>query len=165
MDGQNMDLKSEYPQSAEGDPADSVVSAACQAVLSEDIDGMFRAFSDRTRLRILQLLLGGETCVGDIVQILEVPQPRASRHLGYLRKTGLVTVRKSRQWSYYSLRPAETPFHAKLLECLANCFADVPELKADQQRARALRASGQCCCPPPTTANPTHHGATTGPNA
>jgi ArsR family transcriptional regulator len=40
---------------------------------------IFRAFSDCTRLRILHLLLGGELCVGDLVRVLRVPQPKASR--------------------------------------------------------------------------------------
>ena len=63
---------------------------------------MFRAFSDRTRLRILHVLQDGELCVGDIVEILQVPQPRISRHLAYLRKAQLVLVRKSGLWSHYS---------------------------------------------------------------
>ena len=63
------------------------------------VDLKFRAFSDRTRLRILHLLQEGELCVGDIVAILKVPQPRASRHLAYLRKADLVVVRKSGLWS------------------------------------------------------------------
>ncbi len=109
------------------------------------IDSMFRAFSDRTRLRILHVLQGGELCVGDIVEILEVPQPRISRHLAYLRKSKLVAVRKSGLWSHYSLTPAKTPFHRKLLECLAKCFAEVPELQADIVRAAKLRKSGGCC--------------------
>jgi ArsR family transcriptional regulator len=109
------------------------------------VDLMFRAFSDRTRLRILHLLRGGEACVGDIVEILQVPQPRISRHLGHLRDAGLVTVRKNGLWSYYSLTPARDPFHRKLLECLANCFRDVPELQADDARAAEVRKSGGCC--------------------
>ena len=68
---------------------------------------MFRAFSDRTRLRILSLLRRREFCVGDIVEILQVPQPRISRHLAYLRKAELVTVRKAGLWSYYSLTSAQ----------------------------------------------------------
>ena len=47
-------------------------------------DLMFRAFSDRTRLRILYLLQGGECCVGNLVDILQIEQPSASRHLAYL---------------------------------------------------------------------------------
>lgn len=76
-----------------------------------NIDLMFRAFSDRTRLRILRVLQGGELCVGDIVAILQAPQPRVSRHLAYLRKANLVLVRKSGLWSHYSLAKARTPFH------------------------------------------------------
>src|SRR6185437_2202344 len=67
------------------------------------VDAMFRAFSDRTRLRILHMLRGGELCVCDIVAVLEVPQPKASRHLAYLRKAGLVQARKEGLWSYYKL--------------------------------------------------------------
>jgi ArsR family transcriptional regulator, arsenate/arsenite/antimonite-responsive transcriptional repressor len=109
------------------------------------IDLMFRAFSDRTRLRILHVLQGGELCVGDIVEILQAPQPRISRHLAYLRKANLVTVRKSGLWSHYCLAPAKTAFHRKLLECLAKCFGEVPELQADSARAAKTRKSGGCC--------------------
>ena len=108
-------------------------------------DLMFRAFSDRTRLRILHVLQGGELCVGDIVEILQAPQPRISRHLAYLRKANLVLVRKSGLWSHYSLAPAKTAFHRKLLECLAKCFGEVPELQADIARAAKIRKSGGCC--------------------
>jgi ArsR family transcriptional regulator len=106
---------------------------------------MLRAFSDRTRLRILHILRGGELCVGDIVESLRAPQPRISRHLAYLRKAKLVQVRKSGLWSHYSLAPAKTAFHRKLLECLGKCFTEVPELQADQARAAKIRASGGCC--------------------
>jgi ArsR family transcriptional regulator, arsenate/arsenite/antimonite-responsive transcriptional repressor len=109
------------------------------------VDLMFRAFSDRTRLRILHVLQGGELCVGDIVAILQAPQPRVSRHLAYLRKAHLVLVRKSGLWSHYCLAPARTPFHRKLLECLAKCFGEVPEVQADSARAAKLKKSGGCC--------------------
>ena len=111
----------------------------------DSVDLMFRAFSDRTRLRILHVLQGGELCVGDIVEVLLAPQPRVSRHLAYLRKARLVIVRKSGLWSHYSLAPAKSPFHRKLLECLAKCFGDVPELQADNARAAKTRKSGGCC--------------------
>ena len=126
----------------------STVSCKAKAVQSEaqdTVDSMFRAFSDRTRLRILHVLRGGELCVGDIVESLRAPQPRISRHLAYLRKAHLVLVRKSGLWSHYSLAPAKTPFHRKLLECLAKCFGEVPELQADEARAAKIRNSGGCC--------------------
>ena len=106
---------------------------------------MFRAFSDRTRLRILHLLRSGETCVCDLVEVLAVPQPKVSRHLAYLRKAGLVTARRQGQWSHYSLAPARGMFHAKLLDCLANCFHDVPEFARDAEKMKHSKSSCGCC--------------------
>jgi ArsR family transcriptional regulator, arsenate/arsenite/antimonite-responsive transcriptional repressor len=109
------------------------------------VNAKFRAFSDPKRLRILHLLQTGEMCVADLVEITQVPQPTASRHLAYLRRTGLVTTRKKGTWTYYALAPALSPFHDKLLECLAQCFDEVPEFKADARRAARLRKAGGCC--------------------
>jgi ArsR family transcriptional regulator len=111
------------------------------------ISSMFRAFSDPTRLRILRLLQAGECCVGDLVSILELPQPSVSRHLAYLREAGLVADRKQGLWVYYSLTPPEGAFHRSLLRCLECCFGEVPELQADARRAARLRESGGGCCP------------------
>jgi ArsR family transcriptional regulator, arsenate/arsenite/antimonite-responsive transcriptional repressor len=110
------------------------------------VDRLFRAFSDRTRLRILHLLSDGEVCVGDLVSVLRLPQPTVSRHLAYLRRSRLVTVRRDGAWSYYALAEPRTPFHAKLLDCLSTCFADVPELARDAKRA-ARQAARPCCKP------------------
>jgi len=110
------------------------------------VDVMFRAFSDRTRLRILHMLKDGELCVCDIVEVLGVPQPKASRHLAYLRKAGLVEVRKEGLWSYYKLTPSRSNFHEKLLECLACCFQDVPELAKDAKRLNLTECSEGGCC-------------------
>lgn len=106
---------------------------------------MFRAFSDRTRLRILHLLSEGEMCVGDLVTVLRVPQPTASRHLAYLRKSGLVVTRKNGTWNYYQLAAAESTFHKHLLGCLKGCFHDVPELAKDSKAAAKRRSIGGCC--------------------
>lgn len=118
-----------------------------QTDVCSEVDLMFRAFSDRTRLRILCLLYNREFCVGDIVEILRVPQPRISRHLAYLRRAGLATARKSGFWCYYSLTPAQTAFHEKLLSCLGNCFAQVPQIQTDLHRAAEIKNVGGCCPP------------------
>lgn len=109
------------------------------------IDRIFRAFSDATRLRVLSLLKRGEQCVGDLAEILGVPQPKVSRHLAYLRKAGLVETREQGPWNFYRLARATSPFHQKLLECLSECFGDVPKVAKDAERAKALKASGGCC--------------------
>ena len=106
---------------------------------------VFRACADRTRLRILLLLRGGALCVGDLVEILRAPQPTASRHLSYLRRSGLVVTRKHGLWMFYELAPAQSALRSKLLECLATCADLLPEAKADVVRARSVRRSGGCC--------------------
>ena len=115
------------------------------AVSTTRVDKMFRAFSDRTRLRILHLLRDGERCVCDLVEVLGIPQPKASRHLSYLRKAGLVVARKQGLWSYYSLAPSRGVFHEKLLDCLATCFREVPELAKDKERLAEIRSAARCC--------------------
>lgn len=109
------------------------------------VDRMFRAFSDPLRLRILHLLREGELCVCDIVTILQVPQPTVSRHLGYLRRAGLIASHRERYWTFYELVPGRTAFHKKLLECLDTCVVDVPALSVDAKRARSIRQRGACC--------------------
>ena len=103
---------------------------------------MFRAFSDRTRLRLLNLLRSGETCVCDLVDVLGVSQPKVSRHLAYLRRAGLVVARREGVWMHYRLAPAQGEFHQSLLNCLTCCFQSVPELKQD---ARRLGWTSSCC--------------------
>jgi ArsR family transcriptional regulator, arsenate/arsenite/antimonite-responsive transcriptional repressor len=111
------------------------------------INQMFRAFSEPMRLRILRLLTEGETCVGDLVTVLRAPQPSVSRHLSYLRKAGLVAVRKAGLWCYYSLAPASSEFHRRLVDCLTVCFDEVPAIRTDLKRLAGLQEKGRGCCP------------------
>jgi ArsR family transcriptional regulator len=117
------------------------------------VDQMFRAFSDRTRLRILNLLRGGEICVCDLVDVLDAHQPLVSRHLAYLRRAGLVLARKEGLWMHYRLAPAGSEFHRSLLHCLECCFGAVPELAQDAKRLKAKgccsneRLAAGACCP------------------
>jgi ArsR family transcriptional regulator, arsenate/arsenite/antimonite-responsive transcriptional repressor len=109
-----------------------------------NVNLMFRAFSDRTRLRILHLLLNSELCVCDIVTVIRVPQPTASRHLAYLLRAGLIAKRKEGLWAYYKLAPASSSFHRSLIQCLKECFRDVLELASDAKRA----SKANICCVP-----------------
>src|SRR5690606_34910226 len=104
-------------------------------VKAQPVDLMFRAFSDRTRLRILHLLRGrDELCVCDLVRVLRLPQAKVSRHLAYLRRARLVEARREGLWMYYRLTRPTGPFHQKMLECLACCFEDVTQLADDARR-------------------------------
>ncbi|WP_166823369.1 ArsR/SmtB family transcription factor [Thalassoroseus pseudoceratinae] len=109
------------------------------------IPELFQAFSDRTRLRVLHLLLRGETCVGDLVSVLRLPQPRVSQQLSRLRNAGLVVGRKEGQWTHYSLAKPVSAVHEQLLKCLELCSEEIPELQVDESRADALDQDGHCC--------------------
>lgn len=104
---------------------------------------IFRALSDQTRLRILNLLQGGELCVCHIVGVLDSPQPTVSRHLAYLRKAGLVVARKEGLWMHYRLAPPRSKSHAMLLQCLAQCFSESVVFSKDNERLWA-RAGSSC---------------------
>ena len=103
---------------------------------------LFRVMADPIRLRILHLLRAGELCVGDLVTVLDVPQPTASRHLAYLKRSGLISARKNSYWTFYALAPARTPLRRKLLECLD---ADRAGQAKDAKRLAAIRRNGGCC--------------------
>lgn len=69
----------------------------------EKLLNVFKALSDETRLRILNLLYEQELCVCDIMETLQITQAKASRHLIYMKNAGLVKDRKQAQWSHYSM--------------------------------------------------------------
>jgi ArsR family transcriptional regulator, arsenate/arsenite/antimonite-responsive transcriptional repressor len=97
-------------------------------------DQVFRAVSDPTRLRILNLLQGGELCVCYIVGALRLPQPKVSRHLAYLRKAGLVDSRREGLWMHYRLASPANDFHQRLLDSLECCFRENPLMSRDRKR-------------------------------
>lgn len=103
------------------------------------------AFAEPTRLRLLALLVDGETCVCDLVAALALPQPTVSRHLAVLRRVGLVTCRKDGLWCRYALAPARGALHAKLVEALACCREEVTGIGAIAKRCCELRAGRACC--------------------
>ena len=111
---------------------------------SVKVEHIFRALSDRTRLRILNLLQHGELCVCDLVGILDVPQPAASRHLAYLRRVGLVVSRKEGLWVFYKLALEQDDFHAHLRQCLSSCADFIPQLARDTADLEKTGRS-DCC--------------------
>ena len=100
----------------------------------------FAALADPTRLRIVGLLLSGEVCVCHIHETLQIPQPKASRHLAYLRRSGIVTATKRGLWVHYAL--AE-PRDAATADVLAAIKASVSGLDSTRRdRARLHRRMG-----------------------
>ena len=77
---------------------------------------VFKAMADQTRLRILSLLSHGEMCVTDLDAVLRAGQSKVSRHLDYLRKTGLVVSRRSGTLVFYRLDLDHQNMEKRLLE-------------------------------------------------
>lgn len=105
---------------------------------------LFGAFSDPTRLRILNLLEGGELCVCDLCEVLGETQPKVSRNLAILRRSGLVDVRREGRWRYYGLARSPSLLQRRLLQCVASCLAELPELARDRHRLAALALGERC---------------------
>ena len=67
--------------------------------MRDDLE-VFKACADETRLRLLVLLAERELCVCELVDILEMPQGKISRHLAVLRRADLVADRRDGTWIY-----------------------------------------------------------------
>lgn len=71
-----------------------------------DPNELFSLLSDGTRLRCLMLLhKKGELCVCELCEVLDAIQPKISRHIALMRKSGLVSHERKGQWVHYSLHP------------------------------------------------------------
>lgn len=113
------------------------------------LEGLFQSLGDRTRLRILGLLLTGEVCVCHIYESLRISQPKASRHLAYLRRAGLVETRREGQWVYYRLSGSADPVMSTIRQVVVHALGHVPSVHQD-----AIRLQKQTGCCLPTLAAP-----------
>jgi ArsR family transcriptional regulator len=112
-----------------------------------DLDLLFRGFADPTRIRILNLLVAGELCVCDLVELLKLPQSTISRHLRYLHRAGLVEVDREWKFAHYRLAEPTLSVHETLLGCVRTCFRGITQLDRERARAEArvsARASDPC---------------------
>jgi ArsR family transcriptional regulator, arsenate/arsenite/antimonite-responsive transcriptional repressor len=103
------------------------------------LEELFKALADATRLRILRLLMAGELCVCNIHDALKIPQAKASRHLAYLRRVGL--------WIYYRLSKSTDPIVATIEDATTHVLGHVEALRKDAERLE--KQTG--CCVPATT--------------
>ena len=106
------------------------------------LDEFFAALSDRTRLRLLNLMRDGEVCVCFFAETLGTNNPKISRHLAYLRRAGLVKARREGKWMHYSLNPPADSNGSDLFESLLKTFDSDPEMQAD------LASLADVCCSP-----------------
>jgi ArsR family transcriptional regulator len=130
------------------------------------LETLFKALADSTRLRILGLLLTGEVCVCHIHDSLRITQPKASRHLAYLRRAGLVDTRRQGLWIYYRLSDSSDPVVRTIRQAVTHVMGHVDVIRKDAGRLQkrtgcCLSESRQApmfaCCAEPTA--PQTHAA------
>lgn len=80
-----------------------------------EMEKLYMALSDQTRLRLLNLMREDEICVCFFTEALGESQPKISRHLAYLRKAGLVKARREGKWMHYQIEFPENPFAREIL--------------------------------------------------
>jgi ArsR family transcriptional regulator, arsenate/arsenite/antimonite-responsive transcriptional repressor len=110
------------------------------------MEGLFKALADATRLRILGLLLTGEVCVCDIHESLKIPQPKASRHLAYLRRAGLVDTRREGLWIHYRMGTLTDPVLSAITDAVRHALTHTDTVRRDGER---LKTRTGCCVPSP----------------
>ena len=86
-----------------------------------NIERFFQALGDSTRLRLLNLMGDQEICVCYFVEILDQPQPKISRHLAYLRSSGIVAARREGKWMHYRIVMPPNIGAAQVLQQKACC--------------------------------------------
>ena len=122
----------------------------------DQLEVVFKALADKTRLRILALLGNNEVCVCHIHDSLGLPQPTVSRHLAYLRRSGLVAVRRDAVWMHYRVSTTLDPVVQKVVNAAVDALTEASTTVRDRKQfARAFGqlyvidapGGGSCCTP------------------
>jgi ArsR family transcriptional regulator len=100
---------------------------------------IYQCLCDRTRLRILHLLLSGPLCVCHFQDVLKEPQVKVSKHLRYLKENGLVQAERCANMMIYRLPPKPSAQLKANLACLQDCAQEDLVFRADAARLKRLR--------------------------
>ena len=99
-----------------------------------NIEILFKALADRTRLRLISLIGDSEVCVCFFVVILKTSQPKISRHLAYMRRAGIVTARREGKWMHYRLAEPPDEHAARIFREVRASLAEHPEFQRDREK-------------------------------
>jgi ArsR family transcriptional regulator len=107
-----------------------------------DIEDLFKALGDRTRLRLISLIGDSEVCVCFLVAILKISQPKISRHLAYMRRAQIVATRREGKWMHYRLANPPDEHAARIFREVRASLIEHPELQRDREKLKQM-----CCAP------------------
>ncbi|MBN2239122.1 MAG: winged helix-turn-helix transcriptional regulator [Dehalococcoidales bacterium] len=107
---------------------------------------IYKALSDESRLRVLNLLLERECCVCEIEQVMEVSQSKASRILSTLYDAGFLNLRKEGLWSLYSIDwEGMDDSLESVLTAARKGFSKNLKMQEDCQRLQNTARLSPCC--------------------
>jgi ArsR family transcriptional regulator len=111
----------------------------------KEMTTLFKSLEDETRLRIMNLLLGGsELCVCHMIEVLQLPQSTVSRHLAILKSAGLLKDRRAGVWIHYSIKPDLSPTHQIFIEALHTVLENNDMARKDKKRLAKLGPANDC---------------------
>jgi ArsR family transcriptional regulator len=96
-----------------------------------ELETLFMALADKTRLRLLNLMREDEICVCFFTEVLGESQPKISRHLAYLRNAGLVSARRDGKWMHYRIEEPENIFAAQIFRETLDALANQDDMRQD----------------------------------
>jgi len=106
----------------------------------------FKALSDETRLRILNILLERECCVCEVIQALDISQTRASRNLAVLYDAGFLKLRKDGLWSLYSIDEDGMPeYLTDMVSAVTKTLEGNKAVELDRERLKKAERVGPSC--------------------
>lgn len=107
------------------------------------IEDYFKGLADINRLRIINLLLRGELCGCDIQYVVGSSQSNVSRHLTYLKRSGLVMDRREGYRVYYRLIDNDKTEYKELLAYLRVALSD-KMFTSDSKKLKQAIKEGAC---------------------
>jgi ArsR family transcriptional regulator len=108
------------------------------------LENIFKALSDKTRLRILALVWDDELCVCEIEKCLNLTQSNASRHITSLKIAGIISGYKQAQWAYYRLNEKFYEENKALCEYLKLKLKSLPNFQADMEKLQRVKKENLC---------------------
>ena len=103
------------------------------------IVGVAKALSDANRVRAMMMLVAGELCVCQIIEMLGLAPSTVSKHMSILRQAGLVRARKQGRWMYYSLAGDDAPARVRqAIDWVVSNTAGDAAIRGDRKRLQRL---------------------------
>ena len=123
----------------------------------DKLTAIFKALSDRNRLRIVSALMKyDELCACQLTELIQVASATASRHMGVLISSNIVESRKDGRWVYYRLSKEQSDL-GSLFDWIEQQLSNEPAAKLDEKELKNITARdpedlcreqrGAKCCP------------------